>query len=342
MQADSPPFEKMDDPQSWTGDSTCSGYELGAAYLYQELQRVSPMSPLAERVVLLGNAVKYIQANYVEKGIEVPTDKASKTVEAIFRWGWLGYSLWKLRSFRSPVYDFELRELAGADRRTEDGARRLRSHGFTFSAAAHFAGKGFSVDFIKAGLKPAPDFFISRNNDRFPCEATTKAPTGKIGPGHDVATYFSHVHAAITEKKPKFREAQYDHGVLLVDVSPIYHLVEGAHFQRAEIITMEDYDLCKRAGEEDLGFPPSRVDRVLSFDDSPFAQGVNEIRRLLDGTSIRSVMFWRRLIEVRGDRVVRREGSNILGTMRGRKFWRYFPSTSVLMFPALDEKLVGF
>lgn len=334
------PFEKMDDPGSWTGESVGLGYELGATYLYEELERVAPRSALAERVVRLGSAGRYVRENYLEKGLEVPEDKAEKIATVSILLGSLGQSLWKVRAFRSPGYDFELRALSQADELfAGEGARLIRSHGFTFFSAAFFADQGFSIEFIKAGQEASPDYFVFCNSDRFACEATTKEPAATIPEGLDIPGYWAHVHDCVLKKKGKFRDPAYRDGVLLIDTSTISHLIQNAPLQTADLHSLEDYDEAVRAKESHLGYPPGRSDRLIKYDDSPFSQGVQELQRLLAGTSVRNVMVWRRLVEKRGEAFFRREGNMILGSIKGRRFWRYFKS--VLIFPGDGIRITG-
>jgi hypothetical protein len=312
------PFELMDAPDAWSLENTGRTLELGARYLYDEVERIEPGCPLGQAVTRLGNNVKYLWQNFNAKGLIPPPDKLEKVMTAMDLQGNLGYSLWRLRSHRhSPGYEFELNQLAQAGDGTESSKRLLRSHGFTFQMAARMTEKSFGVAFCQPGTEEGPDFILSRDGDTFPCEATTKDPA-KIVSAY-VDEFWRHILNAVKNKKTKFSSSRYQHGVLLIDCSPIAHLMVGAQLGIDTIVSME--------ADGSYG----RSDRLVRYDGSPFSNGVKEVEELLRGTNVTTVVlrYWK--FAAREGAGERRDQIQVLGSIRGRCFWKHFESP--LIFP---------
>lgn len=319
MNAQAPiPFELMDAPDAWSLENTGRTLELGVRYLYDEVQRVEPGCPLAQVVTRLGTNVKYLWQNFNEKGLPPPPDKLEKVMTAMDIQGNLGYSLWRLRFHRhSPGYEFELKQLAQASDGTETSKRLLRSHGFTFQMAARMVEKSFGLEICAPGAEEGPDFILARDGDTFPCEATTKDPAKIVSPTVD--EFWRHILNAVKRKKTKFAASGYRHGVLLIDCSPIAHLMAGTQLGVDQLVSM------------DADGSYGRSDPLVRYDGSPFSNGVKEVQELLRGTNVTAVVLRYRKFSAREGAGERRDQIQVLGSIRGRRFWKHFDAP--LIFP---------
>jgi hypothetical protein len=317
-----PPFDLMDDSTAWTTENTCRTLELGARYLYEEVQRIDPGSPLSAAVLRLGNAVAYVKANYIEKGIPVPNDKRDKIMTAMDLEGNLGYALWRLRHYRSEGYDYELKQLAQAGDGTGTSKLLLRSHGFVFLISAWFVSKSFGIEFCLPGVVEGPDFIATREGDSFHCEATTKDPPTLRS--DTVEEFWRHIHNAVQRKKSKFQTSPSRDDILLIDCSPIAHLTEGSPLHADQLASMD--------GDGGHG----RIDRLILFDGLPFSEGIRKLESLLGDTNISNIVLRNCRSSVRDGVGERRDLFLVLGMIKGRRFWRYFEAPLIFPGPGMS------
>ena len=315
-------FDLMDQADAWTSKVMQRTLELGARYLYDEAERIEPGSPLSKASIKLGNSIQHVRTHYYQKGLAVPADQRDKIMAALDLHGNLGYALWKLRAFRSAGYDFELKQLAQWGGLSGSSKRLLRSHGSLFHFASRLAVKSFAIEFCLPGAIEGPDFIASIDGASFPCEVTTKDPE-KLK-AETVEEYWRHVHNAIRAKRGKFDSATLDNGVLLIDCTPIAHLIQGVPLRSHEVASM------------DANGTSGRVDRVVRYDGSAMAEGVRRTEVMLQGSRIRNLALRNWLFTTENGRGERLDLILVLGTLEGRGFWKHFNAPLILPGPSHD------
>jgi hypothetical protein len=96
----------------------------------------------------------------------------------------------------------------------------VRSNIWLFHTSARLAQAGFRIEFIAEAEKPTPDFLATRGDIMVFVEANTRTPTRRDIAGiKDVLWNVMHGDANSSGKQIKFRNPQFDPGLIVVDIS---------------------------------------------------------------------------------------------------------------------------
>jgi hypothetical protein len=142
------------------------------------------------------------------------SEPAASVAVALFLFGMAGKSLYFL-SKQSHSHQFE-KEIA----RLFAGVSEVRSNIWLFHTSAQLAQKGFQIEFIPEGKTPTPDFLATRGNVKVFVEANTRRPAQRDIRGiKDALWNVMHGDAKSGGKQIKFRDPQFDPGLIVVDIS---------------------------------------------------------------------------------------------------------------------------
>jgi len=328
------PYDVMDDYSRWRDPNACvEVLHAGVNYLHEILVAKHARCPLLKKVLALGDLKLKMERE--SKGDPASANPADVKVffEQLNLLGTLGYSLWHLRNYSdSKGFRYELKELSGigAEGNSAGTDLRIRGQGFVLFSAACVARDGFGIEFIarKEGGGKTPDYFALRDTHRFACEATTKSPT--VLKSSSVTEFWTQVNAAVLEKREKFRDKAYENGVILIDCTPVFGLIDFSEIPVGGTIV----HMPAKEGE----LPGPGEAPLLRYDDSEFSRGLQELQRLIADTGVRNVILWNRAFSV-GDETIKRElRYMVLGALKGRRFWAYFPRAVVFPGPEVQVK----
>ena len=142
------------------------------------------------------------------------SEPAASVAAALFLFGMAGKALYFL-SKQSHSHQFE-KEIA----RLFAGVSEVRSNIWLFHTSAQLAQKGFQIEFIPEGRTPTPDFLATRGNVKVFVEANTRRPAQRDIRGiKDALWNVMHGNAKSGGKQVKFRDPQFDPGLIVVDIS---------------------------------------------------------------------------------------------------------------------------
>lgn len=142
------------------------------------------------------------------------SESAASVVAALFLFGMAGKSLYFL-SKQSHSHQFE-KEIA----RLFVSMSEVRSNIWLFHTSARLAQEGFQIEFIAETEKPTPDFLATRGDVRVFVEANTRIPVRRDIAGiKDALWNVMHGDAKSSGKQIKFRDPQFDPGLIVVDIS---------------------------------------------------------------------------------------------------------------------------
>lgn len=331
---DTAKYAVLDDLAKWRDPVLC--LELlfaGVGYLYDKLEKPQGREyPLRERIRRLASFAQRMQAASPNAGLPdgIELYEYRRNVWDLDEFGTIGYGLWHLRPYEdSPAFRDRFKVLAasepnGGDRNANP---QLRGVGFEFVCAGVLAREGFSIEFIpSAANEPRPDFFARRDGHTFPCEATSKYPT--VPAAKTPEDFWDRLVAVAEVKMAQLAKDKYPDGVLHVDCTPIFGtMTEGAipiggtaHYLPAD------------------GKGPGGSVPVIRYDASPFSIGLRRFGAAIEKSSITTLVLWNRLLKVTPEATRRSIQHCVLGTMRGNRFWSYFPKAVV--FPGSSVEIV--
>jgi hypothetical protein len=323
----------MDDLDKWRDQNECVVVLLaGVNYLFELLQERHRNSNLVAHIRQVGDLKLSLERRHG------PTPPASLAEEpelecyltALNDLGTVGYGLWHLRSYMdSPGFRREFDELSklGDPDNPVGNELRLRGQGFLFYAVGVFAREGFGVEFILPSAKQRerrPDVLLVRDGVRFPCEVTTRKP--RTATGESVGEFWAQINGVVEKKQSQFKGTDYDNGVLMVDCSPVFHLLKLGDIPiGASLMHLPDGN-----------GPPGGEVPLIRYDASEFSKGLREFQHAITGTRIRTLVLWNRGFEVKTETFRRILERRIIGTIGGGRFWAYFPEAIVFPGPDVD------
>jgi hypothetical protein len=138
---------------------------------------------------------------------------ASETA-ALFLYGMAGKSLYFLsKQAQNSQFETELIRLF-------QDFDNVRSNVWLFHVSARMAQAGFQIRFIPESAEPTPDFVATLGDTTIYVEANTRNPTAREIDGiKDALWNVMHGSARSGGKQIKFKDAAYDPGLIVVDVS---------------------------------------------------------------------------------------------------------------------------
>jgi hypothetical protein len=325
----------MDDLAKWRHPDLCVEVLIaGVNYLYDTLEEKHSGSNLAARVRALGDLKLALERRtrgdpFAVKGSDLDAQHIVRELNTL---GTIGYGLWHLRPYYdSSGFRFELKELSrlGDPSNPAGDDLRLRGQGFLFHAAGVLARDGFGIEFIpRRDGERRPDIFAVRDGLKFPCEITSKA--GITLRDRSVNEFWGRILEVVAAKKEQFSSADFADGVIIIDASPVFHLVSGSDVPIGGT-------LCHLPGRDQKG-PPGGSVPLIRYDASDFSQGLQRFEKAIGETRIRNLVLWNRDLEIDGDAIRRRFEYRVIGTIGGNRFWAYFPTAVV--FPGPDVQVV--
>jgi hypothetical protein len=138
----------------------------------------------------------------------------AKVVAALLLFGMAGKSLYFLsKQTLTPQFETELGRLF-------KDLNEVRSNVWLFHISAQMIRTGFEIQFITEGEQTTPDFVAIRGDTKVYVEANTRNSTAcGIDGIKDALWNVLHGDAKSSGKQIKFRDAAYDPGLIVVDVS---------------------------------------------------------------------------------------------------------------------------
>jgi hypothetical protein len=319
------PYTLMDDLEVWRRSDPRALF-AGVNFLFDTVKEQHPKSFLVRHVLNLGSLKHQLEARYPDPQMAPAGDAdIGKLLKHLNALGTVGYGLWHLKNYMdSAAFRDELEEFSKYGDVTNPNGNRLRllGQGFLFYASGVLARDGFAIEFIPQSKKPGerrPDFYALRDGNRFPCEATSKSSPART---ETVKEFWQRIVEVVEAKRTQFRPAEFSHGVLLVDCTPVYGLMalDGIPIG-GELFHMS---------ADDKG-PPGGSVPLIRYDDSDFSRGLHSFQEAIKDSGIRNVILWRRVCEVSGNDIEKKNEYRVLGTIEGGRFWSYFPKA--LVFP---------
>ncbi len=142
------------------------------------------------------------------------SEPAASVAAALLIFGMAGKSLYFL-SKRPHSHQFE-KEIT----RLFVSMSEVRSNIWLFHISAQLAQAGFRIEFIDETEEPTPDFLATRGDVRVFVEANTRTPLRRDIVGiKDALWNAMHGDAKSSGKQIKFRDPQFDPGLIVVDIS---------------------------------------------------------------------------------------------------------------------------
>ncbi len=142
------------------------------------------------------------------------SESAASVVAALFLFGMAGKSLYFLsKQPHSHQFDKEIARLFVT-------MSEVRSNLWLFHTSARLAEARFQIEFIAETEAPTPDFLATRGDVRVFIEANTRTPVRRDIAGIKNALWnLMHGDAKSSGKQVKFRDPQFDPGLIVVDIS---------------------------------------------------------------------------------------------------------------------------
>lgn len=320
-------FGVLDDDVRWAQDADCVELLVaGIWFLHQTMLSCYPKCTLLSRIKRLGDLFEATWRRTGGDSSQVTAPEVAVILPEMHTLATLGRSLWHLRSYHhSPGLRYELKELSkvGCGENEHGDALCIRGRGFGLLAAASIAKQGFALDFVRRSKdgQQTPDFFATRDGNRFCCEVTSRQP--QKGDFSSVEFFWSSMNEIVTKKKPQFQTAEPRYGVLIVDCTPILHALDLSNIP---IGGQPVYFIPPH-----LGGPRSGSAPCVRYDDTAMSVGLKNLEWSINNSAIRTLILWKNRCEIEGQNIRREMAYRVLGAIDGVVFWSHFEKA--LAFP---------
>jgi hypothetical protein len=315
------------DPYDWIDPLVA-----GVWFLHETMLALHPKCPLLKRMLRLGDRYEAMKSAAAGDPTQVSHDQVAGMLSEMNMLGTLGHSLWHLKGhLDAPGVRYELKELSqiGCGENEEGDLLRIRGQGFLFLAAANLSKQGFELEFIpRRKNESTPDFYARRDGNTFTCEVTNRHP--QSGAFDSIEFVWSTLNETVDRKKSQLAQADFPHGVLIIDCTPVWEAFGLEHFTEGGVLV---YSIPSEQGGPRSGSVP-----LIRYDESEHSEGLRNLAEVIRGTAIQTLILWKQNLQIHKEGYRREMMYRVVGTITGATFWSYFPRAFVFPGPHVDVK----
>jgi hypothetical protein len=326
-------YSVLDDDARWADPYDCINLLVaGVWFLHDTMVARYPRCPLVKRTVRLGYRYELMKRAAAGDPTQVSPDQVAGLFLEMNTLGTLGHSLWHLkRHIDAPGVRYELKELSqiGCGENEQGDLLRIRGQGFLFLAASNLSKLGFELEFIpRRKNESTPDFYARRDGNTFTCEVTNRHP--QSGAFDSIGFFWSTLNETVDRKKSQLAKADFPHGVLIIDCTPVWEAFGLGQFAvGGELV----YYIPPEQGGPRSGSVP-----LIRYDESDHSEGLRNLAEVIRGTAIHTLILWKHNLETQKEGYLREMMYRVVGTITGATFWSYFGRAFVFPGPDVDVK----
>jgi hypothetical protein len=326
-------YSVLNDDARWADPFDCIDLlTAGVWFLHETMRARHPKCPLLKRTLRLGDRYELMKRAAAGDPTQVSHNQVAGLFSEMNTLGTLGHSLWHLkRHIDAAGVRYELKELSqiGCGENEEGDLLRIRGQGFLFLAAANLSKQGFELEFIpRRKNESTPDFYARRDGNTFTCEVTNRHP--QSGAFDSIEFFWSTLNETVDRKKSQLAKADFPHGVLIIDCTPVWEAFGLGQFAVGGHLV---YSIPPEQGGPRSGAVP-----LIRYDESAHSEGLRNLAQVIRGTAIHTLILWKHNLEIQKEGYRREMMYRVVGTITGATFWSYFERAFVFPGPHVDVK----
>jgi hypothetical protein len=142
--------------------------------------------------------------------------------------------------------------------------------------------------------------------------------------------FWSTLNETVDRKKSQLAKADFPHGVLIIDCTPVWEAFGLGQFAvGGELV----YYIPPEQGGPRSGSVP-----LIRHDESEHSEGLRNLAEVIRGTAIHTLILWKHNLEIQKEGFRREMMYRVVGTITGATFWSYFERAFVFPGPHVDVK----